>query len=240
MKVHLSFCSMVWEDLLMIRRLIGLSMIVVIIMPLVLGALVVVNAQGLLTDLEDVFTPRMAVINQKLDTLDDSLAVVQGAADRISASVSQFSSDVSAIASSIRSALTLNLQIPLPNIPDVSIRIPVINRDITIPLPNLPDLDLEIPGLRQVRDWLVDIFGFLEQIGETLSDLAQVQTVAQTLGEIAAEAQMLSGEVGTIVVARTSSLVLVLVLFVVWVGLIYIVLVFRWLSEGWRMFTGQG
>ncbi|MCA9908317.1 MAG: hypothetical protein KC519_06670 [Anaerolineae bacterium] len=224
----------------MIRRLIGLSMIVVIVMPIVLGALVVVNAQGLLTDLEGVFSPRVAVINDKLDRLNDSLAVVQGAADRISTSVSGFVDDVSTIASSIRSALTLNLRIPLPDIPDVTIRIPVINRNITIPLPNLPDLNLEIPGLRQVRDWLVDIFGFLERIGETLSDLAQVQAVAQTLGEIAKEATALSGEVGTVVVARTSSMVLLLVLFVVWVGLIYIVLVFRWLGEGWRMLTGRG
>ncbi|MBE0690615.1 MAG: hypothetical protein IH587_10895 [Anaerolineae bacterium] len=223
----------------MIQRLIGLSMILVIVMPVVLGVMIVINAQGLLTDLDDVFAPRMTTINQKIATMDDSLEVVQAAADRISQSVSQFNADISAVANTISSALTLNLNIPLPDIPDISITIPVINRRITIPMPNLPDLNLEIPGLRQVRGFLVDIFAFFEQIGQTLSDLAQVQTVAQTLGEVAYEAQALAGEVGTVVGARTSNLVILLVMFVVWVGLIYLVLVYRWLREGWRMLTGR-
>jgi len=222
----------------MLQRLIGLSMILVIIMPVLLGILIVVNAQGLVTDLDGVFAPRVQTINQKIATLDDSLAVVQGAADRVSESVTEFSQNVDSVANTINSALTLDLHIPLPNLPDVTI--PFFTGDITIPMPNLPDLDLEIPGLREVRGFLIDIFAFFQQIGDTLSDLAQVQAVAQTLGEIANESVTLAGEVGTVVVERTSSLVLLLVLFVVWVVLVYLVLVYRWLRDGWRLLSGRG
>ncbi|MCC6613735.1 MAG: hypothetical protein IT320_09675 [Anaerolineae bacterium] len=222
----------------MLQRLIGLIMILVIVMPVILGVLIVVNAQGLVTDLDKVFAPRVETINDKIESLDDSLAVVQGAADRVSASVREFSDDVNSVADTISSALTLDLHIPLPNLPDVTI--PFFTGDITIPLPNLPDLDLEIPGLREVRSFLIDIFAFFQRIGDTLSDLAQVQTVAQTLGEIAHESQALAGEVGSVVSARTSSLVLLLVLFIVWVLMVYLVLVYRWLRDGWRLLTGQG
>lgn len=223
----------------MIRRLIGLLMIIVILMPLLLGAVLFTTAQGFVGEMQTVLEPRIAAINQRVSTIGDSLETVQDAAQRINNSLGGFISDINSVASTIRNTLNIRINIPLPNLPDVRITIPVINRSITIPLPNLGNLNLEIPGMRQVRDFFDNVFDFFGRIANTLADLAAVQVVVQDVGVIVAETQQLASEVIAALATYSQGLILALGLFVLWIVLAYLVMVYRYLVDGWRMMMGR-
>jgi len=223
----------------MLRRLIGLSMLTVIIMPLFLAGLLIFSARGIALQLQTIITPRVTTIENRLEDMNDSLATVQTAANRIATSLNTFTSDINTLAILVRDTLNFRIDVPLPNIPDVQITIPVINQRITIPLPNLADLNLEIPGLRQVRGFFADVFGFFRRIGDTLTDLAEVQSVTQDLSAVVLEVQQLGTEVTDVVEQQANTFILIFSLCVIWLLLIYLIMVYRWLSEGWRLLNGQ-
>lgn len=223
----------------MLRRLIGLSMLTVIIMPLFLAGLLIFSARGIALQLQTIITPRVTTIENRLEDMNDSLATVQTAANRIATSLNTFTSDINTLAILVRDTLNFRIEVPLPDIPDIQITIPVINQRITIPLPNLADLNLEIPGLRQVRGFFADVFGFFRRIGSTLTDLAEVQSVTQDLSAVVLEVQQLGTEVTDVVEQQANTFILIFSLCIIWVLLIYLIMVYRWLSEGWKLLTGQ-
>jgi hypothetical protein len=223
----------------MIRRIFGLFMIIVVLLPLLVGVLLFTSVSRLVADVGGVVEPRIATINDRIATIDESLVTVEGAVDRINNSITAFNNDIAAIRDTVRDTLDINVTVPLPDLPDVRIRIPVINRRITIPLPDLSDVNLEIPGLREVRGFLDDIFGYFDRVAATMRDLAEIQTVSQELGAIAGETSAMVNAVGATVARQSRDVVLAVGLLVAWVALTYIVVVYRYLSDGWRMLTGK-
>lgn len=232
-------CLLTRTGTTMIRRLTGLAMLLIILIPPAIAVLGWTTISGFAGDVQEAAEIRIGAINERLENVNERLATVQTAAAAISQSINGLISDVNTIAATISNALNFNLVIPLPDLPDVRITIPVINVSVRIPLPDLGNLNLEIPGLRQVAGFFEDIFDYLAEFAEVLSDLAEIQTVATELGAAAGEAVELVDDIRTVAADWSGTLIPLAGLCLGWFVLVWVVVTLRWLMEGWRMLTGK-
>jgi hypothetical protein len=207
------------------RRLIGLLMILAILLPLPLGAATVITAHNILDQMQTTVNTRVDHINAKLNqvettinTVSDRFEVLKNVADQVgSAATTTGQSVIDAI-----NNFKIHITIPLPP-----------------PLPSIPPIDLDVPGLSSVRDFLQNIYNTIASLASAISDVTLIGQVPVQFGEAVTEAQGLSTDVQGIITPYAQIILIIVVGLVVWMAIIYIVLVYRWLGQGWAMLVGR-
>jgi uncharacterized membrane protein len=223
----------------MMRRVTGLVILLILLIPPVGAVLGWVTISGFVSDMQQAASARIAAVNERLEHVDERMTSVQAAASAISQNIDLLIADINAIAETISSALNVNIAVPLPELPDLNITLPVINANLSIPMPDLGTLNLEIPGLQQVRDFFEDIFGYFTEMGSLLRDVAEIQTVATDLGAAAGEAAELADDIASVAAEWSGTLIPLAGLCLGWAALLWLAAVARWLKEGWQMLMGK-
>ena len=217
----------------MLRRLMGLVLIISVLMPIILAVAGFFLVRQIVSDVEDVARRPLQEIRAELDamkaTLDEASRAFQGLSSQIASvanSLARFAGAVS----------QLNIRLGPLDIPDFSIRIPVIDRTIRINVPDIPALD--VPGLREIRNILSNIFGVFDDLVAVLGRIGSIGSLPQRLNGVVTRVQALFDGIGEIGGRWLGALTLVAVLLLVWVAGTYVALVYRWLTSGWRMLRG--
>lgn len=207
----------------MMRRLIGLLMILAILLPLPLGAATIVTAHDLLDKMQTTVNARIDRINAKLDQVESTVNTVSNRFEVLKSVADQVGSAATTAAQSVVDAINnfkIHFNIPLP-----------------APLPSVP-VDLDIPGLSAVRDFLQNLYNTLASLASALSDITLIGQVPAQFGEAVTEAQGLTTDVNDVIAPYAQTIQIIVVGLVLWMGIIYIVLVYRWLGQGWSMLMG--
>ncbi len=172
------------------RRFIGLLMLFVILFPLLLGAGTVLVTRQVVIGVQAEYETRKAnierridVINAKVELAHAQLENLQTVASSIFGSATQWARDVATAIDNFQ------LHIGGFQFPDIHVL------TVTIHLPSIPAVDLTIPGLREVRNFLGNIFDSLAQLSQALADIAGV---GQALNEVSAITGEVTGFFGTL------------------------------------------
>jgi hypothetical protein len=217
----------------MLRRLMGLVLIVSVLMPVVLGVVGFFVARQIVSDLEEVARGPLRDIRSDLNdmkqTLDEASQALQDLQSRLASIASSIAGMVNAVAS-----LTTRLG-PL-DIPDFTVRIPVIDRTITIRVPDIPAFD--VPGLTQVKSVLSSALDVFSKSTEVLRRLGSIGSLPQQLGGVIAKTRALVNDIREVGSRWLGVLTFIGIVLLVWVSATYVALVYRWLTSGWRMLRG--
>ncbi len=217
----------------MVRRLMGLVLIISILMPVILAAAGFFLVRQIASDVENVARGPLRDIRADLDAMKTTL-------DEASQAFQGLSSQIASIANSLvrfAGALSLlNIRLGPLDIPDFSIRIPVIDRTIRINVPDIPAFD--VPGLREVRNILSNIFSVFSDLVAVLRRIGSIGSLPRQLDGVVTKVQGLVDDIGEVGSRWLGTLTFVAVVLLVWVAATYLALVYRWLSSGWRMLRG--
>ncbi|MCC7208796.1 MAG: hypothetical protein IT323_15920 [Anaerolineae bacterium] len=216
----------------MIARLMGLLTIVTILAPLVLGAATVVLARDILTDIENAAAARGQAINDELDGLRSTVNTIRIAfnltANRLQPVVDALD-DFRDFIDDIPTGITFpGFSWPVLAVGPFSLTIPAI-----------PSLNISAPGFSDVVDFLEDSY---EQFGRVASGLQRILNIgdfAESAQRLAAETAGLAQDVGEAFTTRAGPLRTLLTALAVWLGLVYIVLLYERLARGWRLLMGR-
>ena len=206
------------------RRLIGLLMILSILLPLPLGAASVITAKNILDQMQTTVSARVDRINTKLDQVETTINTVSTRFEVLKNVADQVGSAATTTEQNVITAINnfkIHFNIPLPP-----------------PLPSVP-VDLDVPGLSAVRDFLQNIYDTLASLASAISDVTLIGQVPAQFGEAVTEAQGLTTDIQGIIAPYAQIILIIVVGLVVWMAIIYIVLVYRWLGQGWAMLTGR-
>ncbi|MBI1256950.1 MAG: hypothetical protein GC204_05725 [Chloroflexi bacterium] len=207
------------------RRLIGLLMILAILLPLPLGAVTVMTARSILNEAQTKVNTRVEHISDKLtqvettiNTVSSRFEVLKSVADQVGSAASTAAQNVVKTIDSFK----IHIAIPLP-----------------APLPTIPPLDLDVPGLSEVRDFLQNVYDTFASLASAISDITLIGQVPAQIGEAVTEAQGLYTDMTGILASYAQVILIIVVGLVVWMCVIYIVVIYRWLGLGWAMLAGR-
>jgi len=217
----------------MLRRVVGVLMILSILLPILLAVAGVFMVRQVVSDVADAARGPLHDINAGLNdmktTLDSATLAFQGLASRIAS----IGNTVASIARAIGSLAT---RIGPLDIPDFNVRIPVIDRTITIRVPDIPAFN--VPGLTQLKNILGNAFGVFDDLIDVLGRIGSIGSLPQQLNRVVDRVTALVDNVSQVGARWLGALILVGVVLLVWVIATYVALVYRWLSAGWRMLRG--
>jgi len=211
----------------------GLVLIVSILMPIILGVAGFLVARQIVSDIESAARGPIGQINARLDEMKATLNSASQAFQGLSGSIASIVSTLGEIGNAIGSLTTSIGPIDVPNF---SVRIPVIDRRIDIPVPDIPSFTL--PGLTQLRSMLSRIANVFDRLTGVIQRISAISSLPQQLNGIVAELMILANNVGEIANRWLSALSLIALVLLIWVSATYVALVYRWLSSGWRMLRG--
>jgi hypothetical protein len=209
------------------RRLIGLLMILAILLPLPLGAATVITAHDILDKMQTTVNTRVDRINAKLSQVETTVNTVSSRFEVLKSVADQVGSAATTATQNVSDAIN-NFKIHL-----------AITWPAGVPLPNIPPVDLDVPGLSSVRDFLQNLYDTLASLSSAISDVTLIGQVPAQFGEAVTETQGLVSDVNGVIAPYAQMILILVVGLVVWMGIIYIVLVYRWLGQGWAMLTGR-
>ena len=207
------------------RRLIGLLMILAILLPLPLGALTVITARDILGKVQTTVSTRVERINDKLAQVETTINTVSARFEVLKSVADQVGSAASTAAQNVVNTINsfkIYIDIPMP-----------------APLPHIPAFDLDVPGLSAVRDFLRNVYDTLSSLASAISDITLIGQVPAQIGEAVTEAQGFYTDMTGILASYAQLILIIVVGLVVWLGIIYIVVIYRWLAQGWAMLVGR-
>lgn len=217
----------------MLRRLMGLILIISILMPVILGAVGFFVVRQIVADVEDAARGPLQDINTGLNDMQTTLNQATQAFQGLASEISSIASTLGGIGSSIGSLAT---SIGPINLPDVSIHIPVINVNVTVPIPDIPSFS--VPGLTQLRNVLNSVFGVFSNLTDVVRRIGSIASLPQQLNGVVTKVTALFDDLRNVGAKWLSALSLVAIALLVWVSATYVALVYRWLTTGWRMLRG--
>lgn len=216
----------------MISRLLGLLIIVTVLAPIVLGAATVILARDVLTDIENAAAARGEAINNELDELRASVNAVRGAfnftANRLQPVIDALDDFRDAIDN-----IPTGISFPGFSWPVLSVG------PFSLSIPAIPAINISAPGFADVVDFLGDSY---DQFGRVVSGLSRILNIgdfAEHAQRIAAQTAALAQDVGEAFITRAGPLRTLITALAIWLGVVYIVLLFERLARGWQLLTGQ-
>jgi len=217
----------------MLRRLMGLVLIISILMPIILAVAGFFLVRQIVSDVENVARGPLRDIRTDLDAMKTTLDEASRAFQGLSSQIASIGSSLTGIGNTI-AGLTTRLG-PL-DILDFNIRIPVINRTIRISLPDIPAFN--VPGLTELKNILSNAFDVFNDLVAVLGKIGSIGSLPSQLNGAVARMRGLVDDIGEVGSRWLGTLTFVAVVLLVWVIATYIALVYRWLSSGWRMLQG--
>mgnify|MGYP005838224213 CR=1 FL=1 len=222
----------------MLRRLMGLILIISVLMPLILGVAGVVIARQVASDMEAATTEPRQRIDERLENMRQTVREASQAFAGISDAVASISGALGAIGNAIN-ALTTRITIPRIVIPDISFDFGWPLYRVNIPTPDIPAFSFDVPVLTQIRNVLEDIFSVFDDLREALEAIATISTIPEDLQGITTEMQTMLSQIAQVFGQWTTTLLIIGAGLVLWMGAFYLAMAYRWLSSGWNMLRGR-
>ncbi len=210
------------------QRVIGFLMIVAVILPLLLGGATVIVADQIAGKVQTTITTRVDRINTKLDQVETTIDTVSTRFTELKNVADQINTSANSAAQSV-----------LTTINNFKIHYGGLQWPAGVPLPNIPPVDLDVPGLSAARDFIQNLYNSLGSLTSALSDVSLIGQVPGQFGEAVTEMQGMNSDLVNIIAPYTQILLTLVVGLVVWLAILYIVIAYRWLRQGWAMLTGQ-
>ena len=217
----------------MLRRLMGLVLIVSVLMPILLGGAGFFLGRQLVSDLENIARGPLRDIRADLDDMKSTLSEASQAFQGLASEIGSIANRLTQVGAAIARLAT---RIGPLDIPDFNVRIPVIDRTITLRVPDIPAFD--VPGLVQMKNILSSALHVFDNFITVLDKIGSIGTLPQDLNSVVGRLRALVDDIGALGSRWLGALTFVAVVLLVWVAATYIALVYRWLSSGWRMLRG--
>lgn len=221
----------------MLRRLIGLTLIISILMPLILGAMGYLVVRQIVGDIENAARGPLQRIDSRLNDIRATLDEARQAFDGLASLISSIAAKLGSVIQGLRRAIdNLSIRIPALSIPDIVFRFPAPIGRVRIPVPDIPGF--ELPGLRQVRDILSGMYAVFGDLTEAIRRIATLGSLPRELSDLAADVRGLVDDFRAIGERWLGVLTLIASVLGIWIAATYIALAYRWLSAGWSMLRG--
>ncbi|MCZ7542462.1 MAG: hypothetical protein M5R40_02490 [Anaerolineae bacterium] len=98
---------------------------------------------------------------------------------------------------------------------------------------------LQIPGLSQVNSAITAISNAFDQLVAVVNAVASIATLPGELNDIARHVTTLTNSLRRVGAQWVEMLTLLVTVFLVWLAVVYVALVYRWVSQGWAMLMGR-
>jgi hypothetical protein len=197
----------------MIRRLIGLLMILSLLFPPLIGAAALLTLNDLAAHLQTTSDARFSRLDARLDQLE---LAVNTATSRYDA--------LKAVSEQVRAAAQAAAQ-------DVA----TID-NFTVPGEGVGSTTFDMGA---VREHLQNLYNSLGSLSSALSDATVINQIPGQVGEVVGETQGWYSDVNDIAASYAQIFLTLGVALVVWLALVYLVLVYRWGRQGWALLSGQ-
>ena len=221
----------------MIRRLIGLLVLLALIFPPVAVAAVVIITRDVVSRTESQVDLRMASIRAELTDIDEEVEDVRA---RLANSVTPINNVIAALDNLFEDAddlVTGSLTIPGLVMTDFVLGISGINH--TIVIPDIPATTLTIPGLSSLRSLFEDTLGEMADTADAVSALLRLRFIPNQLSQAAADVRGLWDYLLGVGAAITPTVQIVLLACGVWLVVVYCLALYFGLRTGWRMLMGR-
>lgn len=218
----------------MLRRIMGLILIISVLMPVILGVAGFFVVRQIVTDIDNATRGPLGQIETRLNDVKTTLNNASQAFQGLSSAIASITSALSGVVNTIN---VLATSIGPIDVPDFSVRIPVIDRRVAIPVPDIPAFS--VPGLAQLKSLLSNFFGIFGNVTSVLQRISAIQALPEQLNGIVAEVSLLLDNMREIGGRWLDVLSLIAVVLLFWVSATYVALVYRWISGGWQMLQGK-
>lgn len=210
------------------RRLLGLLLILTIIFPFGLGLGGLLVASDVLGQLDSIVTQRVETINVRLAQTEETINAVSARFASLESVADQVSSAAQAAAQSVTA-----------NMADTTAHYGGVTWPAASTSPDIPAARLSVPALSSARGFLQNLYDTVASLASAIADVTSIDQVPGTFGQAVSEAQALAAELDALRVSASPTLLFLLVSFGVWFVVIYLLLTFRWLKQGWGMLRGR-
>jgi len=222
----------------MIRRLIGLLVLLALIFPPVAVAAVVIITRDVVSRTESQVDLRMASIRAELTDIEEEVEDVRA---RLANSVTPINNVISTLNDLFEDAddlVTGSLTIPGVVLTDFVLGIPGIGT-FTIVIPNIPATTLTIPGLSSLRGLFEDTLGEMADTADAVSALLRLRFIPNQLNQAAADVHGLWDYLMGVGAAIAPTVQIVLLACGIWLVVVYGLALYFGLRTGWRMLMGR-
>ena len=215
----------------MLRRLMGLLMILVLIAPILFGVFTVVTARQIFDQVGAAVDTSRVRVEAEIANMEEAVNTATRGLNRVGATVTSVTNAVNSATQSITSALNnLNVTIPAFRWPSFL---------AWLNLPDIPAFTFQVPGIAQIRGFLLDAYSQLGQVVSALGEITALRDIPPALDRLYEELAGFYSALSAIAGQWAGTIQVLLIGFVIWVGAVYLVVVYRWLTAGWKMLTGQ-
>ncbi|MBL8148179.1 MAG: hypothetical protein JNL34_17515 [Anaerolineae bacterium] len=222
----------------MLRRLIGLLILLALIFPPVVVAAGVVIARDVTGRVESELELRLNNVRAELTDIEEEVEDVRA---RLASAVTPINNVISALDDLLEDAddlVTGGLTIPGVILTDFVLGIPGIGT-FTIVIPNIPSTTLTIPGLSSLRSLFEDTLGEMSDTADAVSALLRLRFVPNQLSQAAADVRGLWDYLLGVGAAITPTVQIMLLACGVWLVVVYCLALYFGLRSGWRMLMGR-
>jgi hypothetical protein len=109
----------------------------------------------------------------------------------------------------------------------------------SLTIPAIPAINITAPGFADVVDFLEDSYEQFSRVASGLLRILNIGDFAEHAQRIAAQTAALAQDVGQAFATRAGPLRTLITALAVWLGLVYIVLLYERLARGWELLTGR-
>lgn len=222
----------------MIRRLIGLMLLITLFFPPVAAASGFFIVRDTVSQVGAVVGTRIERVQNELDDIETAIQNVQ---DQIAPLAAPINAVVTSIGNLIDDVNDLNigsLRIPGITLPDFDLNLFGLGT-FTIVIPDIPSVNLTIPGLSALRGLFEDMLQGIETLASAVASIVDLGAIPEMLGDAAAEVQALASDFGGILSSQSGAAVGLSLACALWLVMGYLVALYLGIGTGWRMVTGR-
>ncbi len=239
----------------MIRRLVGVVLVVSVLMPIILGVASIFVVRQIVSDIEDVAREPLQRMNTSLNQVRSELEEARETFQRAANTLSGIAQQVQQVRNTITSILG-DIRIPRIPIIDPSISVPTVTvkwssalgitypsditigtRSISIPIPDIPEFTVPIPGLPILRNAVRDVVDVVEDVTGAVSTITNIRALTSNLNDAVQQGRLVADRVQTVGGRWLNTVTIVAVLFVLSLAITYLALTLQVLLKGWQMIT---
>lgn len=221
----------------MIRRLVGLLILLALIFPPVAVAAGVLITRDVASRMESELDLRLANIRAELTDIEEEVEDVR---TRLVNAVTPINNVINSLDDLIEDAddlVTGNLTIPGVVLNDFVLGISGIS--YTIVIPDIPSTTLTIPGLSSLRGLFENTLGEMADTADAVSALLRLRFIPNQFSQAAADVRGLLDYLEGVGAAIAPAVQVLFLACGVWLVVVYCLALYFGLRAGWRMLTGR-
>jgi hypothetical protein len=222
----------------MIRRLIGLLILIALIIPPLAVAAGVILVRDVTGRVESELELRINNVRAELTDVEEAVEDVRSRMTDLVTPINGAVTSIGNLIDDVEDLIAGNLTIPGVVLTDFILGIPGIGT-FTIVIPNIPSTTLTIPGLSSLRGLFEDTLGELEDTASAVSAVLRLRFIPNQLNQAAADIRALTDYITGVGASIAAPVQILLWVCGAWVVVVYIIALYLGLGTGWRMLTGR-